>query len=76
MCHAQGHNAVTLVKLEPVAAPSRVKRLPLSHCAPPILLLQNERQALPNAREGVEVYKESKPAPGPEVIISLSAQLN
>ena len=26
--------------------------LPLSHCSPPILLLQCEGQALPNAREG------------------------
>ena len=70
MCLAQGHNAVTLVKLEPAVPPSRVKLSTTSHCVPPILLLQRERQALPNAHEGVEVYKVSKPAPGPEVITS------
>ena len=44
----------------------------------PILLLQREGQALPNAREGVEDYKVSKPAPGPEVItyFSCSTQLS
>ena len=75
MCLAQGHNAVTLVKLEPVAPPSRVR---LSTTALPILLLQREGQALPNAREGVEVYKVSKPAPDLEVItyFSCSTQLS
>ena len=79
MCLAQGHNTVTLVKLEPVAPPSRVKLSttePLSHCAPPILLLQRAGQALPNAREVFKVYRVSKPAPGPEVITSFGAQLN
>ena len=52
-CSRTQHSA--LVKLEPVAPPSRVK---LSATEPlkvrsPILLLQCEGQALPNAREGV-----------------------
>ena len=35
MCLAQGHNAVTPVRLEPAVPQSRVKHsLPLSHCAP------------------------------------------
>ena len=76
MCLAQGLNAVTVVKLEHVAPPSRVKLSSTESLRSPILLLQRERQALPNAREGVEVYKVSKPAPGPEVITSCSAQLN
>ena len=54
----------------------------MSDCACPILLLQCEGQALPIAREGVhsiqsiKVSKSAKPAPGPEVIASFSAQLN
>ena len=82
MCLAQGHNTVTLVKLQPVALRLEFSSLPLTHCARPILLLQCEGQALPNAREGVhsiqsiKVSKSVKPTPGPEVITSFSAQLN
>ena len=52
---------MTLVKLEPVASPSRVKLSTTEPLCPPppILLLQRRRQALPNARVGVEVYKVS-----------------
>ena len=34
MCLAQGHNTVTLVRLEPAAPPLQSSTLPLSHCAP------------------------------------------
>ena len=71
MCFAQGHNAVTLVKLEPAAL-----GLESSHFTSPILLLQREGQALPNAREGIYSIQSIKPAPGSEVITSFSAQLN
>ena len=70
MCLAQGHNTVTLVKLEPVVPRLESSSLPLSHCAPPILLLQWEGQAL------YIVYKVLKPAPGPKGISSFGAQLN
>ena len=81
MCLAQGHNAVTLMKLEPVAPPSRVK---LSTTEP----LRSPDSAVtcttrrtgpakcPRGAGAYIVYKESKPAPGPEVITSQSAQLN
>ena len=67
---------MTLVKLEPVAPPSRVKLSITEPLRSPILLLQCDGQALPNARRAYIVYKVSKPAPGPEVITSFGAQLN
>ena len=76
MCLAQAHKAVTLVKLEPVAPPSRVKLSITELLRSPDSAVTAQKTGLPNAREGVEVNKVSKPAPGPEVITSFSAQLN
>ena len=62
---------MTLVKLEPMAPPSRVKLSDTEPLRYPILLLQCEGQALPNAREGIhsiKVSKGAKLAPGSEVI--------
>ena len=63
---------MTLVKLEPVVPPSRVK---LSTTEP----LRSRHSAV-TVRQMPDrayiVYKVSKPAPGPEVIISFGAQLN
>ena len=67
MCLAQGHNSATLVKLDPGAPPSQVKLSTTESCAPPILLIQREGHALPNAQRAYILYKVSKPAPGPEV---------
>ena len=36
MCLAQGHNAVTTVRLEPAALRSQVKHSTMSHCAPQV----------------------------------------
>ena len=77
MCLAQGHNTVTLVKLEPVASPSRVK---LSTTEP----LRSPDSAVTNVQDrpcqmperAYKVYRVSKPAPVPEVITSFGAQLN
>ena len=74
MCFEQGHNAVTLVKLEPVAPPSRVK---LSTTEP----LRSPDSAVYNAKDSPcqmpeEAYKVSKPVPGPKVITYFSAQIN
>ena len=71
MCLAQGHNTVTLVKLEPVAPPSRVK---LSTTEP--LRSPDSAVTMRRPERAYIVYKVSKPAPGPEVITSFSAQLN
>ena len=43
MCLAQGHNVVTQVRLEPMAPRFRVNTLPLSHCAPRDLLINEEK---------------------------------
>ena len=69
MCLAQGHNTLKSVKLELLAPLSRVKLSTTEPLRSPILLLQCEGQALPNAREGI--HNIQKPAPGPEVITSL-----
>ena len=67
---------MTLVKLEPVVPPSRVKLFTTEPLRPPILLLQCEGQARKMPDRAYIVYKVSKPAPGPEVITSFGAQLN
>ena len=51
---------MTLVKLEPVAPSSRVKLSIIDPLRSPILLLQCEGQALPNAREGVRSIQSFK----------------
>ena len=67
MCLAQGHNAVTLVNLEPVAPPSQFKLSTTEPLRSPVSAVTTRKTGQPNAREGVEVYKVSKPAPGPEL---------
>ena len=81
MCLAQGHNTVTLVKLEPVAPPSRVKLSatePLLSPESAVTMRRTGPAKCPRGRPQYTKYqsKGAKPAPGPEVITSFSAQLN
>ena len=76
MCLAQGHNTVTLVKLEPVAPPSRVKLSTTEPLRSPDSAVTMRRTGPAKCPRGRIVYKVSKPAPGPEVITSFGAQLN
>ena len=74
---AQGHSAVTLVKLEPVAPLSRVKLSTTEPLRSPDSAVTRRRTGPAKCPERAYViYKVSKPAPGPEVIISFGAQLN